>query len=123
MDRHMDKLLIAILGLEGGGFAVYGKRSETGWLFWRESTSMDLDENDDDIWHAFSSDPVRSLDLVLPDGWTSYFAVELHPDFRDWFRNAYDKARTMPPNDPRTHLDERRHQNWLHALRLERKLS
>ena len=45
-----DKVLVAEIAVEGGGQSVFGKRCEGGWSFWTEGTSMDLDENDDEVW-------------------------------------------------------------------------
>jgi hypothetical protein len=68
-----DKLLIAKVGVEGGGHSVYGKRCNGGWSFWTEGTSMDLDENDDEVWRSWSSDRVADLDLVLPRKWPLFY--------------------------------------------------
>ncbi len=48
----MDKVHIASIGMEGGGVTVFGKKSESARLFWTEGTSIDLDENDEEVWRA-----------------------------------------------------------------------
>ena len=57
----MDKVVIAGMGVEGGGVTVYGRRAGGVWSFWQEGSSMDLDENDDEVWREWSSDPVPDL--------------------------------------------------------------
>ena len=61
----MDKVLIADIGVEGGGVTIFGKMSESVWSFWTEGTSMDLDENDDEVWRSWSSEPVSGCSLPL----------------------------------------------------------
>jgi 16S rRNA (cytosine1402-N4)-methyltransferase len=104
----VDKVLIADIGVEGGGTTIYGRHSEGVWSFWTEGTSMDLDENDDEVWRSWSSEPVSSLDLVLPDEWHRFYPVKIHPDFLEWFREAYEKARSTLPEDQRRYHDEHR---------------
>ena len=48
-DQNMDKVLIADIGVEGGGTMIYGRQLQGVWSFWTEGTSMDLDENDDEV--------------------------------------------------------------------------
>ena len=69
---------------------------------------MDLDENEDEFWRSWSSEPVSSLDLVLPDEWHRFHPVKIHPDFLEWFRAAYEKARSTLPEDQRRYHDEHR---------------
>jgi len=114
--RQMDKVLIADIGVEGGGVKIFGKKSESVWSFWTEDTSMDLDENDDEVWRSWSSEPVGSLDLVLPNEWHRFYPVEIHPDFLEWFREAYEKARSTLPEDQRRYHDEHRHGHWMEVL-------
>ena len=102
----MDKVLIAEMGVEGGGITIFGRKSEGVWSFWTEGTSMDLDENDDEVWRSWSSEPVSSLDLVLPKDWLMFYPLKIHPEFVDWFREAYEKARASLPEDHRRYQDE-----------------
>jgi hypothetical protein len=88
-----NKILIADIGVEGGGTTIYGRHSEGVWTFWTEGTSMDLDENDDEVWRSWSSEPSSSLDLLVPEDWTMNYPMEIHPDFLGWFRANYEKAR------------------------------
>jgi hypothetical protein len=114
----MEKLLIAEIGVEGAGIWIYGSQSEGVWSFWTEGTSMDLDENDDEVWRSWSSEPERSLDLVVPHNWPIYYPSKIHPNFLDWFRANYDKVRASMPNDQHQYEDKHRHGHWLKVLGL-----
>jgi hypothetical protein len=115
----MDKVIIADMGVEGGGITIYGGQSEGVWSFWTEGTSMDLDENDDEIWRSWSSEPVSSLDLLLPKEWPLFHPSKIHPDFVSWFREAYEKARATLPEHLRRSQDEHRHERWLKVFGVE----
>jgi len=112
----MDKLRIADIGVEGGGVTIFGRKSESIWLFWTEGTSMDLDENDDDVWRLWSAEPVSSLDLVLPGDWPLFQPLQIQPDFLDWLRAAYRKARGTLRKDVRRYQGGHRHERWLEVL-------
>jgi hypothetical protein len=77
---------------------------------------MDLDENDDEVWRSWSSEPVSSLDLVVPKDRTMFYPSKLHPDFVAWFREAYEKARTTLSEDQHRYQDKHRHEHWLEVL-------
>ena len=72
---QMDTPLIAEIGMEGGGVTIFGRNSKGAWLFWTEGTSMELDENDDEIRRSWSSDPANDLELVLPGDWPPFHSV------------------------------------------------
>ena len=114
----MDKVLIADIGVEGGGVQIFGEKSNGVWSFWTEGTSIDLDENEDEVWRFWSSKPVSSLELVLPNDWVLFHPVEIHPDFLDWFRENYDEAVLSRPQDQRRYHDEHRRWRWLKVLGL-----
>jgi len=116
----MDKVLIAGIEVEGGGVKILGKKSESVWSFWTEGTSMDLDENHDEVWRSWSSEPVSSLDLVVPEDWPMFHPSKIHPDFLDWFRANYDKVRAMMPKDQRRVQEKYRHKRWLEVLDMPR---
>ena len=77
---------------------------------------IDLDENDDEIWSSWSSDGVNDLELVLPADWALFCPVQIPPDFLDWFRAAYEKARGTLTVDARRYQVEHRHGRWLDVL-------
>jgi hypothetical protein len=82
----MDKVLIADMGVEGGGARIYGRQRDGIWSFWLEGTSIDLDENDDEIWRSWESQPVQDLSLALPNERPLFYPSRLNPEFLDWFR-------------------------------------
>jgi hypothetical protein len=116
----MDKVIIADMGVEGGGITIYGGQSEGVWSFWTDGTSMGLDEKDNEKWHSWSSKPVSSLDLVVPKDWPMFYPSKIHPEFVPWFRDAYEKARASLPEDQRRHHDNHRHWRWSEVLGMPR---
>jgi hypothetical protein len=111
-----DKILVASLGVEGGGLTVYGKRAVRGWTFWATGSSMELGENDDEMWTSWSSEPVLSLDLVLPEDWPRFHPLTIHPAFLPWFRGAYEKARASLSPDMSRSQEKHRHRDWLRII-------
>jgi hypothetical protein len=114
----VDKVIIAQMGVEGGGITIYGSRSEGVWSFWTEGSSMELDDNDDEVWRSWTSEPVKSLDLVVPKDWPIFHPSKIHPDFVDWFRTTYDLARASMPEHERRSQEKHRHGHWLNLLGL-----
>jgi hypothetical protein len=116
----MNRVLIAAMGVEGGGVTIYRSHSQGVWKFWTEGTLIDLDENEDEVWSSWSSNPVSRLDDVLPKQWPVFHPVKIHPDFLDWFRAEYDKVRTSLFGDQRRYQEEHRHARWLEILGIPR---
>ena len=116
----MDTILIADIGVEGGGITIYGSKSEGVWSFWTEDSSIELDENDDEVWRSWSSQPVSSLDVVLSRGWPMFYPSKIHSDFVEWFLANYEEARSTLPEDQRRYQDKHRHERWSEALSLPR---
>jgi hypothetical protein len=116
----MDKVLIADFGVEGGGITIYGGQSDGVWSFWTEGSSMDLDENDDMVNRSWTSEPVNSLDLVVPKDWPIFYPSKIHPDFVDWFRTNYDPTRESLPEDQRRYQEKHPHRQWSEILGLPR---
>jgi len=83
-----DKELVLELGVEGGGATVFrSPLGSGGWQFHVEGTSMYLDENDDEGWRSWHSQPVLNLEEALrsvaEDGsWVFFYPVTVHPDYR-----------------------------------------
>jgi hypothetical protein len=114
----MDKIVIADIGVEGGGTTIYGARSQGVWSFWTEGTSIDLDEDDHEVWRSWSTEPVSSLELLVPNDWPMYYPSAIHPEFLGWFRDHYEKAQaTLSENQCRYQLTHR-HRKWLRVLDL-----
>jgi hypothetical protein len=115
----MDKVVIAEIGVEGGGLTIYGTQSDGVWNFWTEGTSIDMDENDDEVWRSWSSEPVNSLELVVPQDWPLFSPIQIHPKFVEWFRENYDEAVLNLPEDQRRYQEKHRHGRWLHVLGMQ----
>ena len=77
---------------------------------------MYLDDNDDEAWQSWTSEPVNSLDLVLPKDWPIFFPTSIHPEFVGWFRTNFDAVRASLPEDQRRYQDNHRHWRWLKIL-------
>jgi hypothetical protein len=110
----VEKVVIVEMGVEGGGVEVYGRLTDGVWSFWREGSSMYLDENDDEAWASWISDPVTKLSLALPDEWSVMYPIKVHPDFVAQLRNEYvccHAARTS--GDP---AGSRQHVRWQELL-------
>jgi hypothetical protein len=114
----MDKVVIAEMGIEGGGTTIYGTQAEGVWSFWTQGTSMDLDENDDEVWRSWSSEPVTGLDDVVPKDWPMFYPSTIHPGFVEWFRGTYEKARSTLPEDRQRYQTKHRHWQWRNLLGL-----
>jgi hypothetical protein len=60
---QVDKLLIAEMAVEGGGITIFGSQSEGIWSFRTEGRSLDVDENDDEVWRSWSSEKRNTRQL------------------------------------------------------------
>lgn len=116
----MDKEIIADIGVEGGGVTIFGRISKGVWSFWTEGTSIDLDENDDEVWRSWSSEPVSSLDVLVPKDWPVFYPSMIHPEFVTWFRDAYEKARSILSEDQLRYQNNHRHGRWSEVLGMPR---
>jgi hypothetical protein len=113
---NMEKVIVAEIGIEGGGMTIDGSKMDGVWSFWSEGKSIDLDENDREVWRSWSSEPVSSLDLVLPKDWPVFYPVKIHPDLVGWFRTNYDAARASLQEEQRRYQDKHRHRRWSEVL-------
>jgi len=89
----MDEILIAEIGLDGGVCTIYGRLVDGTWSFWQEGVSMYFDENDEDAWQPWSTEPVANLIDALPDFWWLMYVLYVHPDFVEQLRTAFYKHR------------------------------
>ncbi len=68
-----------------------------------------MDENDDEYWKEWSTDPGADLSLLAPAKWPLFYPCEIHPEFRAWFRDRYKEACWMLREDLKAgqfkHLD------------------
>lgn len=85
----MEAIFIAKLSAEGGGCTVYGRQEEGVWSYWYDGSSMHLDENDEDIWLPWSSEPVPNLVDALPQSWWRMWVLSVNPDFEAQLHTAF----------------------------------
>ena len=97
----MDKILVADIGLEGGGTTIYGRQQDGIWSFWQEGSSMGLDDDDNEFCSSWKSQPVQDLSLALPHDWPMFYPSKINTEFLDWFRNNYDAACSQLTEDLR----------------------
>jgi hypothetical protein len=112
----VDKVLVARLAVEGGCTTIYGIETDGVWSFWDEGTSIDLDENEDEVWRPWSSEALPDLGLILPRDWPLYSPVTIDPAFVGWFRLAYERTRSALPPDLARSQEKHRHQDWMRCL-------
>jgi hypothetical protein len=112
----MDKVVVAKLAVEGGGVTVYGIEQPGGWVFWQEGISMHLDENDDEDWRPWRSEPVSDLSKALPDIWLLMYPLLIHRTFLPWFRQHYERGREQLSVDERQMQEKHLHSQWQAAL-------
>ena len=109
----MRNELILEVGGEGGAVRVYGRRENSGWIFWRETTEMDLIGPDDkEVWKSQTSEEVTSLELALHPNWFKLYPLHVHSDFVVWLRAEYARSRAEISEDERGWHDKHQHQRW-----------
>jgi hypothetical protein len=62
----MVKVLVAKLGVEGGGLSIYRREDDGSCAFRAEGSSWGFDEQDDEVVRSWSSEPLADLGLVVP---------------------------------------------------------
>ncbi len=112
----MDKVLVVVVGLEGGGVYVYGRQKDGIWSFWVEDSYMVLDEDLNDSWQGWVSDPVEDLSLAMPPSWPLNSPREINPVFLDWFRNKYDEACSQLAEHCQRSHRQGGHRKWMWML-------
>ena len=50
---------------------------------------MYFDENDDEAWKPWSTEPVAQLTDALPKSWWLMYVLYVHPDFVEQLRTAF----------------------------------
>ncbi len=112
----MDQITVADLGVEGGGLTIYGRQEVGSWVFWTEGSSIAMDENDVDEWRSWTTEPVADLNSLLPAEWPLFFPMEIHPEFKGWFRDRYEMACSMLRTDLREHHIAHLGKEWRRVL-------
>ena len=90
----MDNVVIVNMGFEGGGVTIYGRQTDGVWSLWNEGVSMYFDENDEENWRCWSSDPVSELSELLPKEWWQMSPTKVHPEFVAPLRREYERFRS-----------------------------
>ena len=109
----MARELIIRLGAEGGSVTIYGIQTDGIWSFQSESSSIDIDDDDNEVWLHRSSDPTDNFEELLPGYWPILFPLEIHPDFVSRFRAIYESACMRLEDDRYGTQIRRRHREWL----------
>jgi len=112
----MDPITVAALGLEGGGLTIYGSPEGGSWVFWTKGSSIAMDENDSEEWRYWTTEPVADLNSLLPAEWPLFYPMEIHPEFKGWFRGHYEKACSMLREDQRKYQIEHPGSEWREIL-------
>ena len=106
-DEYKVKLIID-LGCEGGGARIFGRKSrrDETCTFWEEGCTIDLDENDNEIWKTWKKNKTKDIASLLPDIWLLMFPIFIYSEFVDWFRNQYDlKLKELPKYEYEMHMN------------------
>ncbi len=107
-----DRVVVAELGVEGGGVTILGTRVSGAWRFWQEGSSLGLDEDDVDYWRSWASEQAKELADVVPSEWPLMFPIVVHPDFVEWFRGHYQAARAGLQDGLRDYQAEHQNRRW-----------
>ena len=108
----MDNVVIHRIGFEGGGVTIYGRQTDGVWLLWNEGVSMYFDENDEENWRCWSSDPVSELSELLPKEWWQMSPTKVHPEFVAPLRREYERCLAAGGGSTR----RSRHERWSKLL-------
>lgn len=84
-----SKEVVVELAAEGGGETIFRRQTENGWVYWSDGNSMDIDEDDVDYVRSWHSPETGNFSDLLPSIWPYLSALQIHPEWRDWFREAY----------------------------------
>jgi hypothetical protein len=83
-----EKEVVLELGVEGGGATIFRTPlGSGGWQFYVEGSSMYLDENDNEDWRSWRSEPVLNIEEALRSvandcSWIFFYPVTVHPEYR-----------------------------------------
>ena len=112
-----EKESVLELGVEGGGATIYRTPLGTGgWQFHVEGTSMYLDENDDEDWRSWTSEPVQTIQEALrsvaEDGsWVFFHPISVHAEYRMIVWELVQETASQLPQE-RRRMWQDRNRNW-----------
>lgn len=113
-----DKEMVLDLGVEGGGATVFRKPlGSSGWQFVVGGSSMDMDENDDDTWRFWESEPfVRIEDAVRSitrdDEWVLFWPMMVHSEYQEIVWKLVQETAQNLPDEQKDRWDDRRRWRW-----------
>lgn len=119
----MDKELVLDVGTEGGGASVFRTPLGTGdWQFHVEGTSMGMDENDDEVWRSWQSEPFHTLEqatcsISANGGWLFFYPTSIHADYRTAVWNLVQETVRTLPDESRSRWDEQMRDRWQYRCR------
>jgi hypothetical protein len=107
-----DPCVIRLLA-EGGAIEVFGHKESGGsWTFVARGTSLDLDDDCNEVVHVSGVPRATDLSDVVPSQWIIFYPRLVHPELRGWFRERYDAAVAALPPHRRASHDNYRHHKW-----------
>jgi hypothetical protein len=115
----VEKEKVLEIGVEGGGATIFRTPLRTGgWQFHVEGTSMFLDENDDEDWRSWTSEPVNTIQeamqSVARDGsWVLFHPISVHPEYRNTVWELVQETEGKLPEERRRKC-KNRSENWQH---------
>jgi hypothetical protein len=108
-------ILIIRLAVEGGGAKVFGREVDGVWSYWHEGNSIQEEDDEDNDWKRWTSQPVANLADALPSIWVMMSPIELHPSFIGRFREQYEVQLAKLSAEERV-MQKHRHGDWLEIL-------
>lgn len=112
-----EKEIVLKIGVEGGGATIFRTPHADGsWQFHVEGCGMYLDENDDEDWRYWSSEPVQTIQEALTEiaadgSWIYFHPNSVHTEYRNLvWELAQEIAGKMPEEN--TEMWEKRNRHW-----------
>jgi hypothetical protein len=103
------------LGAEGGSIALYGFRTEYGWLFTRETLDQTpelIDEDRIETNSACADTWEAALKLLDQYPWVELYPLSIHTEFR---QQIWSAVQERLPNDERSDVKLRRWRELCHG--------
>jgi hypothetical protein len=107
-----DPCVIRLL-VEGGAIEVFSRKESGGsWTFVARGTSLDLDDDGNEVARVGGVPRATDLSDVVPSNWIIFYPRLVHPELRGWFRERYAAALAALPPHRRTSHDQYRNHKW-----------
>jgi hypothetical protein len=102
-------ILVLEAGVEGGGLDIVAIPQGAGYIFRDGGTTIDLDENDDEIWRDIGGREAERIADLLPKELGYFYAIYLHPMVAD---DVAAFLEAHPTGNPEMHSVDR----WQEAI-------